>query len=278
VIGSTLDVDLYTLRSQGIVRIQVAMRNVSVLEKDKSRDRAPCLEVLARLQLNGYRFRFRREATGYKPDPRFRPFFWKGDDDDDASHGFEDEGLDDSAADVAPGSSHMEVDGHAPMHSSDTASVPVTQVALTPFNHSPRTDRGREIVARTMTVSPHLVATPPSTTRASSPSRVRSFMQGRTRPASSSSPVDTPSFVPAPSSTSPQTERVQPRTPPSSAVHTVAPGQQPADPTSARLQECDAAEEQLRVRILACDVTQVRQRLAHRDVQRLHLAVRRHRT
>jgi hypothetical protein len=59
------------------------MRNVSVLEKDKSHDRPPCLEVLARLQLNGYRFRFRREATGYKPDPRFRPFFWKGDDDDE---------------------------------------------------------------------------------------------------------------------------------------------------------------------------------------------------
>jgi hypothetical protein len=52
-IGSTLDVDLYTLRSQGIVRIQVAMRNVSVLEKDKPKNRPPCLEVLARLQLNG---------------------------------------------------------------------------------------------------------------------------------------------------------------------------------------------------------------------------------
>jgi hypothetical protein len=30
------------------------MRNVSVLEKDKSKDRSPCLEVLARLKLNGY--------------------------------------------------------------------------------------------------------------------------------------------------------------------------------------------------------------------------------
>jgi hypothetical protein len=103
---------------------------------------------------------------------------------------------------VAPGSSHMEVDGHAPMHSSGTASVPVTQVALTLFNHSPRIDRGREIVARAMTVSPHLVATPPSTTRASSPSRVRTFMQGRTRPTSSPTPFGSPSVVPAPSSTS----------------------------------------------------------------------------
>jgi hypothetical protein len=103
-IGSTLDVNLYTLRSQGIVRIQVAMRSTSVLQSDNG------LEVLARLQLNGYRFRFRREASGYKPNPRFRPFFWKGDD-DDASHGFEDKGQDDPTADGPPGSAHMEVDG-----------------------------------------------------------------------------------------------------------------------------------------------------------------------
>jgi hypothetical protein len=101
-VGSTLDVDLYTLRSQGIVRIQVAMRDVAALDKDGSGGNSPCLEVGALLHLNGYRFRFRREASGYKPDPRFRPFFWKGDEDDDDSHGFEDERLDDSAADVVP--------------------------------------------------------------------------------------------------------------------------------------------------------------------------------
>jgi hypothetical protein len=74
-IGSTLDVDLYTLRSQGIVRVLVAMRDVAALEKDKTGDKLPCLEVVALLHLNGYRFSFRREAVGYKPDPRFRPFF-----------------------------------------------------------------------------------------------------------------------------------------------------------------------------------------------------------
>jgi hypothetical protein len=199
-IGTTIDVDLYTLRSQGLVRIQVAMRDTSVLEKDKAKHGPPCLEVLARLQLNGYRFRFRRESSEYKPDPRFRPFFWKGEDEDDAAHG-DDDGFDDAAAEGAPGASHMDVDGHASLPTSGSASVPVTQVAMTPFNHSPTTDRGKAIVARALSVSPHLVATPP-------PSRVRTFMQGRTRPVSSSStPLGGPLVAPTPSSTSPQTER-----------------------------------------------------------------------
>jgi hypothetical protein len=54
-IGSTLDVDLYSLRRQGIVRILVAMRDLAALEKDKG-----CLEVVSLLHLSGYRFRFRR--------------------------------------------------------------------------------------------------------------------------------------------------------------------------------------------------------------------------
>jgi hypothetical protein len=69
-IGTTLDVDLVSLRSLGIIRILVAMRDPSALEKDNG-----CLQVIPLLQLNGYRFRFRREAAGFKPDPRFRPYF-----------------------------------------------------------------------------------------------------------------------------------------------------------------------------------------------------------
>jgi hypothetical protein len=68
-IGTTLDVDLFSLRSQGIIRVLVAMRDPSVLEKNNG-----CLEVVALLQLSGYRFRFAREAVGFQPDPRFRPF------------------------------------------------------------------------------------------------------------------------------------------------------------------------------------------------------------
>jgi hypothetical protein len=53
-IGTTLDVDLFSLRSQGIIRILVAMRDPLAPEKDKG-----CMEVVALLQLNGYMFRFR---------------------------------------------------------------------------------------------------------------------------------------------------------------------------------------------------------------------------
>jgi hypothetical protein len=52
-IGTTLDVDLFSLWSQGIIRILVAMRDPTALVKDKG-----CMEVVALLQLNGYRFRF----------------------------------------------------------------------------------------------------------------------------------------------------------------------------------------------------------------------------
>jgi hypothetical protein len=131
-IGTTMDVDLFALRNQGIIRVLVAMRDPSVLEKDNG-----CLEVIALLQMNGYRFRFRREVEGFKTDPRFRPFFWKDEEGDDGSHGFEEEGFRDDAADAAPGSANMEVDGQAPSHSAGVAAVSVAQVALTPFNHSP---------------------------------------------------------------------------------------------------------------------------------------------
>jgi hypothetical protein len=54
-IGTTLDVDLVSLRSQGIVRILIAMRNLAALEKDSDGSNPPCLEVVALLKLNGYR-------------------------------------------------------------------------------------------------------------------------------------------------------------------------------------------------------------------------------
>jgi hypothetical protein len=69
-IGTTLDVDLCSLRSLGIIRILVAIRDPTALEKDNG-----CMQVIALLQLNGYMFHFRREAVGFKLDPRFRPFF-----------------------------------------------------------------------------------------------------------------------------------------------------------------------------------------------------------
>jgi hypothetical protein len=77
-VGNTLDVDLCSLQSQGIVRVLVAMRDLAALEKHKDGDNHPCLEVVALLHLSGYRFRFWRGAVGYMPDPRFRPFFLEG--------------------------------------------------------------------------------------------------------------------------------------------------------------------------------------------------------
>lgn len=68
-IGSTQDVDLVTLRSQGIVRILVAMRDLAPLEKDVVGSSPPCLEVVALLKLNGYRLRYSREVAGFVPDP-----------------------------------------------------------------------------------------------------------------------------------------------------------------------------------------------------------------
>jgi hypothetical protein len=102
----------------------------------------------------------------------------------------------------------MDVDGH-PLTHAGTSAVQSTQVALTPFNHSPMTDRGRQIVARARVESPHLVASPPVAPREPSPSRVRIFMQGRTRPVSVPLRVQQPL---TPSSTSPQTVSVVPPT------------------------------------------------------------------
>jgi hypothetical protein len=61
-IGPTLDVDLVSLRSQGIVCILIAMRDLSALEKDLDGSNPPCLEMVAFLKLNGYRLRYRRES------------------------------------------------------------------------------------------------------------------------------------------------------------------------------------------------------------------------
>jgi hypothetical protein len=96
----------------------------------------------------------------------------------------------------------MEVDTCPPTHPSGATSATGAQLALTPFNHSPVTARGREIVARARSQTPHLVASSPVASRTPSPSRVRTFMQGRTRPASSPSSSITPPGATQPSSAS----------------------------------------------------------------------------
>jgi hypothetical protein len=91
---------------------------------------------------------------------------------------------------AASEAANMEVD--VPSASGNTskaaASTPMTKVALTPFNNSPSTPRGIELVERARKLTPHLIAPMGSTcistsaTRVLQPSRVRTFIQGRTRP------------------------------------------------------------------------------------------------
>jgi hypothetical protein len=61
-IDMTLDVDIVSLRSQGVVCILIAMRDLASLEKDSDGTIPPCLEVVALLKLNGYRLRYHRES------------------------------------------------------------------------------------------------------------------------------------------------------------------------------------------------------------------------
>jgi hypothetical protein len=82
----------------------------------------------------------------------FRPYFWKGDGDDEDSDGMNDGKYEDPSSSVHHGAVNMEVDSTSPAGSGGN-SVKVTapgisQMAVTPFNHSPTTPRGKEIVTR----------------------------------------------------------------------------------------------------------------------------------
>jgi hypothetical protein len=179
-IGSTMDVDLVTLRSRGIVRILVAMRDLSALEKDADGANPPCLEVVTLLKLNGYRFRYRREQPDFKPDPKFRPFFWKDNGSEDDSNDMNSDKNGGPSSGSAPEAANMDLDGPPAVHDHGKAAAPSSGVslALTPYNNSPTTPRGKELVERARVHSPHLIAAASK----SAPSRVRTFMQGRTHP------------------------------------------------------------------------------------------------
>jgi hypothetical protein len=88
--GTTLDVDLLSLRRRGVVRVLVAMYNTSVLEKKKDGTGPFVSRDVVRLK--GYEFRFRREPVNYVPEPDFIPFIWrKRSDGDDDGNGREHE-------------------------------------------------------------------------------------------------------------------------------------------------------------------------------------------
>jgi hypothetical protein len=76
-VGTTLDVDLVSLRSMGVVRVLVAMMDPKYLDKFNEARGCACLGVTATIKMKGYDLFFHREKPDFVPDPGFTPFFWK---------------------------------------------------------------------------------------------------------------------------------------------------------------------------------------------------------
>jgi hypothetical protein len=165
-IGTTLDVDLVSLRSRGVVRILVAMNEPKNLDKQNDILGYPCLGVSITVKLKGYDFFFRREPHDFVPDENFTPYFWKRKGDDDA--GFDGPGQGDTG-NYAPNSgatsmsASMDVgkpQGDNSMSHGKTISMgPVERstFAMTPINPNPTTPRGKEIVEVVQSTLPWLL-------------------------------------------------------------------------------------------------------------------------
>ena len=74
-IGTTLDVDLVTYRSRGIVRILVGMLDSKVLEK-RTADDGPYVGASCVVRLKEYGFYFSHEPADFVPDPNFVPLIF----------------------------------------------------------------------------------------------------------------------------------------------------------------------------------------------------------
>jgi hypothetical protein len=167
-LGATQDVDLVTLHSRGIVRIQLAMMDTKCFDTN-SDDKGHFARAVVLLKLNGYEFRFRREALDFIPDPNFKPYFWthkEKDADGDMGNDGEGSGSGSSARPLMSTATNMEVDtsntaGSAP-HGKTVSQISRlprgTVIAVTPYNPNPCTPHGIEIVERARTVLPLLVA------------------------------------------------------------------------------------------------------------------------
>jgi hypothetical protein len=86
-VGTTLDVDLVSLRSLGVVRILVAMMDPKYLDKFNEARGCACLGVTATIKMKGYDLFFHREKPNFVHDPGFAPFFWKKKGDDSSKEG-----------------------------------------------------------------------------------------------------------------------------------------------------------------------------------------------
>jgi hypothetical protein len=171
-IGTTLDVDLVSLRSLGVVRILVAMMEPKTLDKFHEVHGCACLGVSVTVKLKGYDLYFRREQPDFVADPGFTPFFWKkkGDDSGNDGAGPDTDDMDaprrnstnsDARRDVdTPQSSNFSSHGKTVLVGSSCApgGVVLGSVAVTPLNPNPMTPRGKEIVAEIRSKSPGLVS------------------------------------------------------------------------------------------------------------------------
>jgi hypothetical protein len=86
-IGTTLDVDLVSIRSLVVVRILVAMMEPKNLDKMNEVQGYACLGVSMTVKLKSYDFFFHREQQDFVPDKGFTPFFWKRKGDDTGNDG-----------------------------------------------------------------------------------------------------------------------------------------------------------------------------------------------
>jgi hypothetical protein len=157
-IGTTLDVDLVSLRSRGVVRILVAMNEPKNLDKQNDILGYACLGVSITVKLKGYDFFFCREPQDFVPDEGFTPFSWKCKSDDDTS--FDGLGQDNNGnaapnRDATSTYASMDVDkpqGDNPSsHGKSVSLGPVEDVttpvfAVTPINPNPTTPRGKKVV------------------------------------------------------------------------------------------------------------------------------------
>ena len=95
-IGTTIDVDMITLRRRGVVHILVGMMKRASFKK--SDELGPYIETDGVLRLKGYDFVFRPEKEDFVPEPEFVPFVWqrKGKEDPD-DNGLEEDGAGEQA-------------------------------------------------------------------------------------------------------------------------------------------------------------------------------------
>jgi hypothetical protein len=121
------------------------------------------------IRLNGYEFRFRKEADDFIPNPNFKPLFWQRKDDDvynDKANKGKGKGPKSAARPASASGTSMDVDSsQAAVSGPDGNSVTyqaqgLSNFAVTPLNPNPRTPRGIEIVERAKRVSPSLIAAP----------------------------------------------------------------------------------------------------------------------